>query len=270
MKSKIFYNVLKKVYHTYLDISHPFKYGFSLWNTLKLNFSLLPLSQAWRLPIYCYGKCKSLSLRGRIILNTPIQSGLIKIGYASDAFSWDTRVLINIKGNWIVNGPFSASRGVTLEVVGTLETDEGVGLGARVKIRCWNSIKLGKYVRLAEECQLFDTNFHFIQDVLTREVSTIYGTINIGDYSWIGNRTSIMKGTVLPRRTIVASNSLVSKDYSAISVEYPLLGGTPAKFISSGKARIFNLDLEYKLFNIFYSNKELIKYHLQPDENDFL
>ena len=57
-------------------------------------------------------------------------------------------------------------------------------------------------------------------------------------YNWFGNRCNIMKGTITPNNTIVASNSLCNKDYSDIP-EYSLLAGSPAKLKNKGIKRLF-------------------------------
>ena len=72
--------------------------------------------------------------------------------------------------------------------------------------------------------------------------------IIIGNNCWIGNRTTINPGTIIPDFTIVTSNSLVNKDYSDID-PYTLIGGLPCKVIKSGIVRVWDRKIEhdYKL-----------------------
>jgi acetyltransferase-like isoleucine patch superfamily enzyme len=47
-----------------------------------------------------------------------------------------------------------------------------------------------------------------------------------------------MKGTITPNNTIIASNSLLNKNYIE-TPPYSVLAGTPAKLVKSGVKRIF-------------------------------
>jgi len=58
--------------------------------------------------------------------------------------------------------------------------------------------------------------------------------VKIGDYCWIGNRSTIMPGTVLPERVIVAANSLLNKDYIEKGIlPFSVIGGMPAKLLNT-------------------------------------
>ena len=52
--------------------------------TLYINFRKLPFLQAIHIPVYVYGGLQIDSLKGEIIINHPIKSGMIKIGYDVD------------------------------------------------------------------------------------------------------------------------------------------------------------------------------------------
>ena len=58
-----------------------------------------------------------------------------------------------------------------------------------------------------------------------------------------------MKGTYLPAYTIVASNSLVNKNFKEMG-KHCMIGGVPAKYITNGVERLLLNDREIdKLFN---------------------
>ena len=69
--------------------------------------------------------------------------------------------------------------------------------------------------------------------------------VSIGNFSWIGNRSTIGPGAKLPDYTIVASNSFVNKDFSS------LIGGIPAKLIREGWTRVWDTKREFE-----YQKKE--------------
>lgn len=114
-----------------------------------------------------------------------------------------------------------------------------------------------------------DTNFHYI--INTDNGITTYPKekIMIGKWSWVGNHTTIQKGTILPDYTIVGSNSLLNKDYSQVP-SYSLMGGAPAKFIKTGLRRVFNVKSEKMLNDWFEKNSMSEKYkYIGDDVNVF-
>lgn len=64
-----------------------------------------------------------------------------------------------------------------------------------------------------------------MRNIKTGKVDPISKDVFIGECCWIGNRTNIMKGTVLPDNTIVSSNSLLNKDYTSTVPSYSIIGG---------------------------------------------
>lgn len=224
------------------------------YKTFLVNFRLLPFKQAIRLPIFVYGKTAIYGLAGKIIFECPIKKGMIIIGKNTDKFSAHNRSLLELNGTIIFKGTFLASNGVTIQVShgALLEIGDIVSLGACAKIRCLYWITIGCGTGIVEECQIFDTNFHCTKDVGTGIVNNPCDKITIGKFCWVGNRSTIMKGTVLADDTIVASNSLLNKNYEIrYDDKFPILGGIPAKLIGSGKVRIYDIHEETKILNAY-------------------
>lgn len=120
-----------------------------------------------------------------------------------------------------------------------------VRLGAYTKVYCKKQIEMGNEIDFSWECQIFDTNFHYIKNIENNRISPINSPVKIGSYVWIGNRVNVMKGTIIPDNTIVASNSLCNKDYSVVGEEYTLLAGNPATIKCKGYKRLFeNVDYD--------------------------
>src|SRR5690606_21554294 len=105
-------------------------------------------------------------------------------------------------------------------------------LGTGGKIICVERIVLGKYARLGSESQIIDTSFHQMIDIITGEKFPMTVPITISDYNYIGNRVSIMKGTVTPDYCTIASNSLCTKNYTSLGQNI-LIGGMPAKLLKT-------------------------------------
>ncbi len=118
-----------------------------------------------------------------------------------------------------------------------------IGLGTRV----WSgeSVKIGRYVFLAHNVNITDTNSHQL-DAQERKDHFIRTNINkkpfekgsiktapvvIGDHAWINFGVGILKGVNIGEGAIVGAMSLVTKDVPP----YTLVAGNPARVIRSLK-----------------------------------
>jgi putative colanic acid biosynthesis acetyltransferase WcaF len=75
-------------------------------------------------------------------------------------------------------------------------------------------------------------------DVQTSGFEGRLAPVDIGDYSWLCTRSTVLKGTNLQKGCVVAAGSVVIRDVSANSI----VSGVPAKPIA-----IRNADHQYKL-----------------------
>lgn len=245
------------------------KDGFNLYKTLVLNFRAFTFKQACGLPIYVFGKLKIYNV-GKIIVEAEHHKGMIELGRNRDRFKASAgSAMLDNKGLIIFRGPirFSVDFSIYNMTTGVVDLEAFTFFGNNSKIYCYSSIVIGKCCRLGGETQFFDSGFHFLRNSVTGDVRTIFGEVKIGDFCWVGNRSTIARGAVLPDRTVVASNSLVNKDFSD-QVE-PLLAGMPAKVISNNLVRVFNRDDENKLFSYFAENPtETVYPHYPPAENE--
>lgn len=237
--------------------------------TLYVNFRSLPFSQAVQLPIYIYGKVKIYSLSGSIEIKAPIKRGMIKIGNPIHGAVIDTRWgYIRNYGTIVFEGKATICNGLALNIVGgKLIFEDSSLLGEKVRIVCSNYVKIGEGARIAHESQIIDTNFHYMLDTTRGTTRYPKGKIEIGKWCWVANRTTIQKGTILPDYTIVASNSLLNKDYSDIP-ECSVIGGMPAKLIKTGLRRVFNIKSEAMLNAWFEANGHDAKYTYDGDDTD--
>src|SRR5690554_2833122 len=182
------------------------------FKTAYINFRLLPFKQAIKFPIIVTRATTIGSLKGRVIINGPIKTGLIRFGINhSDLMSWKGhKVFINIQGDFIVNGwmQFGVGFNLCIDENAILNIGSNSSFGSLGKIICRNKITIDKNFRSGWEVQIFDTNFHFIKDVETGKVNNRIKPVHISKNNWIGFRSSIMQGTVTPEYFIVASNSI--------------------------------------------------------------
>jgi len=226
---------------------------------------MLPYQQAKKLPILFYGKVKFTGLNGRVNINAPIKRGMISLGRSLEIIKSSIgKTEIAINGTFQINGSFNAGTDYAIHILAGayLEIGDGSYLGNQTKIIATNIVKIGKGFRFGYESQISDSNYHYTIDLLTQQVNKFKGTVEIGNYCWIGNRTSIMKGTKTPQYLIVASNSILNKDYTKSISENSLIAGMPAKFIKKNIVRVFDEKLEKEINDYFIENPEQSKYSL--------
>lgn len=93
-------------------------------------------------------------------------------------------------------------------------------IGENVNIMLRKECKIGDYARIAFDSPIMDSDFHYMLDTETHEIKDCSKPVIIGICNWIGNRSTIKKGTITPNYSIIAVNSLLSKDYRD-RISYP-------------------------------------------------
>lgn len=217
--------------------------------TIYFNFKMLPFKQAIHLPFLFYGKVIFRSLKGKVILDTDnVRFGMIGVGSKLWYPGYKSPCIFTIGGTWVIKDCLPIGMGTYIFIAPNAKLEfnnRGSFIGSNSKIICFESISIGEEVHLTWECQVIDTSFHYVQDE-TKTVKKLTAPIVIGDFCWIGNRTTISKGAMLPDYSIVASNSLVNKNYSSCGCSC-MFAGTPARLKQKGVKRIYDPQLQAEL-----------------------
>lgn len=218
----------------------------SIWRTIWINLRTLPFNKAIRFPVRVYGKIKLACLDGEIIIpdNAKINIGCNLASYVSTP---PGRISLLSGSKLIFGSNVRISQGVSILVHrnATLSLGNHSTIGDLAKVICYYKITIGEYSGLTYETQTTDYGSHYTK--VDEQIAPIIKEVKIGNYCWIGNRTTIMPGTVLPNRTIVAAMSLINKDYSKIIDQYSLIGGVPAKLLRKNVERIYDCQYEQQL-----------------------
>lgn len=231
--------------------------GINWYKTFYVNIKTQGFRRGMKLPIFIYGKLKIYDLSGQIVITAPIKKGMIRLGFNTDRFSASKgSAMMQIGGKLIFEGYTTLSVDYVLDIQGTCTIGELTGMGNSVRIRCWDQITIGKGCRIGLENQIFDTNFHYTRNIETGKVYRSRKKVSIGNFCWLGNRTTTMKGTCLPEYSIVAGNSLLNKDYTKENIQCPTLGGIPAKIIGAGNVRVFSANAEAEINEYFLRHPE--------------
>lgn len=231
----------------------------SIWRSIYFNFRTLPFKQAIKLPVYIYSGHRLFILEGKVQIQGPIYKGMIQIGKNTESFSMCDHsgfIQINEGCNLIFQGPAKLGVNTKLRLVSsdvTFGKNVFIGTGVRV-IANGSYIKIGEGSRIAFESVIMNSSFHFTYNETKSGYSQMSNPIIIGDFNWIGNRSSISGNAHSKDFTIVCAGSLVNKDFTSIDGEYPMLGGQPAKLITNGIKRVFSPVIHNQVSKWFEEN----------------
>lgn len=242
---KIFFNVLKIMFK------------INLVKTLYFNFKVLPFKQAIKFPIHFYGKVEFVNLKGNFIINNEtLKFGMIIFGGKHEmVISSNVPTRIFNSGTIIFNGHSKFGRGINIMVwkYGNLTFGNNFSIGSLSRIICFRSVTFHKNVLISWEVQIVDTDFHYI--ISNDVIDDNCGEVEIFDDVWIGSRCSILKKTILPKNSIIGSNSLCSGNYFEKYGDSIILVGLPAKMIKKNVSYLKDKRKEMELFEYFNSNK---------------
>lgn len=223
----------------------------NLAKTIWFNYKMLPRQQARRLPIWIYGRFTARSTTGTIEIDGPVNPGMIRIGkrdyYVNTAVPqsiWTVRGKIRFTDRtWFIMSSYVLVSDNAILSFGR----SGSYFASNTKIFCFQEISFGDFAHIAWDCQITDSSFHYLENVESGEITgPLTKPVVIGARVWVGNRSTISRGTVLPDDTIVASNSLVNRDYSDIG-PFCLLAGSPATVKARHVRRIWSEKRQHEL-----------------------
>lgn len=125
---------------------------------------------------------------------------------------------------------------------GKIEMKDFSKIGEKSKVLCVNKVVIGEYSAIAENVTICDNNNHPVNPLdrlIMRktlpgsvERSWIYSDnapIIIGTNCWIGSNSRICKGVTIGDGSVVAANSVVTKDVPANCI----VAGNPAKVVKT-------------------------------------
>ena len=139
----------------------------NILKTLYFNFKVFPVQIALKTPVYFFGPVKFGSLTGKITLEVAeISRGMIHFGSDSE------RVIVSnqptslaVEGELVFCGVSKFGFALQLFVWsnGKLIIGDNCWIGSFTRLIAFRSITIGNNFLASWNCQLFDTNFHFIE-----------------------------------------------------------------------------------------------------------
>ena len=198
------------------------------WATLRLNFGLLPWCDARRLPIIVYGKLRMETCGGALQLPTHAPRATVVIGSHHETYvASGGRAQLSLHGTWKVEGRICIGVDSCLYIGqgATLTTGGGCFIARDSQIHCFHQISIGQGVK-AGEVYITDSAAHTI--VRGGNPSPMLGEVKVGNRCYLGFRTMLLKGCVLPPDSVVGSGAVCTRDYSTQGTSGLFLTGCPA------------------------------------------
>lgn len=206
------------------------RYIAGIPKSIYVNFRLLPLKQAVRLPILVSRKTKLQCLSGRAHIGK-LKTGIVRIGFGGISmldYRYD-RPILDITGDIHFDGKSKIGIGAKLLVEGTLHFGNNISITGDALIICAKKITFGDDVMVAWKSAIMDTDQHAIYDKAHNQINHDQ-EITIGNNVWIGSQSLILKGANIKDGCIIGANTTITKSFSESK---SVIAGTPARVIKS-------------------------------------
>ncbi len=184
--------------------------------TIYFNFKYLPLNQALRLPVFVYKRTDLYKMKGEVIIEGPISTGMVKIGphgLGTQDIKY-SRTMWEVTGCLVIKGKASIGRGSKISIGKNAQLILGNNfrITGDTAIVCQKEISFGNDCLLSWDILVMDTDFHHIMNK-DGEVINAPKAIKIGNHVWIGCRNTILKGVNIADNTIIAANSTITQGF---------------------------------------------------------
>lgn len=243
-----------------------FVHWFNPFATLYINLRCFPLRQALHFPLWAYGRPTIYELSGKMIVKgCKVRSGLVRFNQTKPGAPsfMSVHSELNIKGTVVFRGKCRIGCGTKIYAEGTLTIGADTRITDFVNIGCFRRIDIGERCRIVHRCQLLDSNYHYVANLQKGIVLPWQKEIIIGKGVWVCNSTTVTGGAKIADYCIVASNSLVCKDFSD-APDGSFICGIPAKIVPAKMVRINNMEWE-KSFNLWYTEHDASEPFVLPE-----
>ena len=215
-----------------MDIKRIVSYIVALPKSLYFNFKYFDFKTAIRLPVLISNKVYLLQTKGNITLENPTTFG-VKVGFGNVGIfdQKKSRTIWQVDGKVVFKGKANIGHGskISVSADGYLELGSNFSISAESTVVCNREIIIGDSFLSSWENLIMDTDFHKIMK--DERVTNADLPIRIGNNVWLGCRSTILKGTIIPDNTVVAACSIIYKEFQDT---HTIIGGNPVRQLKTG------------------------------------
>ena len=202
---------------------------FAIPKTIYVNFRLLSIKDAFKLPIWVTWHTK-IEGYGGAILKGKIRPFMIRIGFHEcDECNSKDQTLLKIQGQLVFDGEAHIGCGskVIVNEGAVLELGDNFAISASSTISCHKHIKFGRDIQFSWDCLVMDSDTHAILDEQGNRMNEDKEIV-FDDKVWIGNGCMVLKGTRIPNTCVIGARSVVS---GCKFDDHSIIVGNPAKSV---------------------------------------
>ena len=134
-----------------------------------------------------------------------------------------------------------------LEHTENLILHDNIVLGENIFINAQGGVEIGSGTITGPDVMIFSVNHIYDSEILPFAEELSLKPVVIGENCWIGARVFICPGVSIGEGSVVAANSVVTKNFPPCSV----IGGNPAKLIKTKNKEMNSKAKEKSIYNTF-------------------
>ena len=124
---------------------------------------------------------------------------------------------------------------------------DNIVLGENIFINAQGGVEIGSGTITGPDVMIFSVNHIYDSEILPFAEELSLKPVVIGENCWIGARVFICPGVSIGEGSVVAANSVVTKNFPPCSV----IGGNPAKLIKTNNKEMYSKAKEKSIYNTF-------------------
>ncbi len=197
----------------------------SIPKTLRFNLHYFPLKTAVKLPVFVSHRTCLRELHGRVVLPASVQPAMVKIGFG-DVGHYDrkrSRTIWQVSGTVTFRGVAGIGHGSKISVRGHVEFGDHFNMTAESTVVCAKEIIFGNDCLIAWGVLVMDTDEHPILDMEGNRLNPDKPIV-LGTHVWIGCKSVLLKGAIVPDNTVVAAGTWLR---TAFTGAHQIIGGDP-------------------------------------------
>lgn len=185
----------------------------------------LKLSEAIHFPILLNSYSTVKLGGGKITLDCEkLNFGMIKIGIDGEAAISDmkTRSSIVTQGNLIFKGKANLGKGTRMIILpkGNFTIGKKFLVTGNSSFRVYRNVIIGDDCLFSWDILIMDYDGHRIYNIESEKINDVKNPIIIGNHVWIGCKSTIWKGAIIPNNSVIGMGAMITKELMEESCIY--------------------------------------------------